>query len=290
VETEPPIGRLGVVGCGQMGSGIAEVSARAGVDVVVVEEAPEAARAGRERLERSLARAAKAGKLTQAEAEAALGRITLTTELEALGGSELVIEAIVEDEAAKRALFQRLDAAVGDAAILASNTSSIPIARLANATARPEAVVGLHFFNPVPVLPLVELVRSLSTSPTTAARARAFAEGQLDKHVIDAPDRAGFIVNALLVPYLLSAIRMVEAGLASPEDVDTGMTKGCAHPIGPLALVDLIGLDTTLAVAESLHAELADPASAPPPLLRRMVDAGRLGRKSGQGFFVYPKA
>jgi len=287
VDEVAPIERLGVVGCGQMGSGIAEVSARAGLAVVVVEATEQAARSGQERLARSLRRAVEGGKLPEAEAEAALARVQLTTELEALAGCDLVVEAIVEDGAAKRELFGRLDRILADGAVLATNTSSIPIATIANATSRPEAVVGLHFFNPVPVLPLVELVRSLATSPATAARARAFAEVQLGKHVIDAPDRAGFVVNALLVPYLLSAIRMVEAGLATPEDVDVGMTKGCAHPIGPLALVDLIGLDTTLAVAESLYAELADPACAPPPLLRRMVDAGRLGRKSGRGFYEH---
>lgn len=289
MDAAGPIERVAVVGCGQMGSGIAEVSARAGIEVVVIEEGEQAATAGRERLARSLRRAAEGGKLSPAEAEAALGRVRVTTEVEALAGCELVIEAIVEDETAKRDLFGRLDRVAADGTILATNTSSIPIARIAGATSRPHAVVGLHFFNPVPVLPLVELVRSLSTAPATAERARAFAEVQLGKHVIDAPDRAGFVVNALLVPYLLSAIRMVEAGLATPEDVDTGMTKGCAHPMGPLALVDLIGLDTTLAVAESLYAELADPACAPPPLLRRMVDAGRLGRKSGRGFYEHTR-
>jgi 3-hydroxybutyryl-CoA dehydrogenase len=188
-------------------------------------------------------------------------------------------------------VFRTLDRIVADpSAILASNTSSIPIMKLAMATTRPGSVIGIHFFNPVPVLRLVELVTSLLTTPETEARAEAFASGPLGKHVIKAKDRAGFIVNALLIPYLLSAIRMMESGFATADDIDTGMVEGCNHPMGPLALTDLIGLDTTLAVAESLYEEFKEPLFAPPPLLSRMVEAGLLGRKTGHGFYAYQKA
>lgn len=282
------ISRVGVVGAGLMGAGIAEVCARAGLDVVVCERDPAASDAGRARIEASLVRAAERGKLTADASAAALSRLRHTTSLADLADRELVIEAIVESEAAKVALFADLDHIVRDAdAILASNTSSIPIMKLAMATERPQNVIGIHFFNPVPVLRLVELVVSLLTSPETAERAESFAAGQLDKLVIRSQDRAGFIVNALLVPYLLSAIRMLESGFASADDIDTGMVVGCAHPMGPLALTDLIGLDTTMAVAESLYEEFKEPLYAPPPLLNRMVDAGLLGKKSGRGFHVY---
>jgi 3-hydroxybutyryl-CoA dehydrogenase len=201
---------------------------------------------------------------------------------------QIVIEAIVEDESMKADMFRRLDKIVTDPqAILASNTSSVPIMKLAMATSRPEQVVGLHFFNPVPVLRLVEFITSLLTSDDTAARARSFAGEQLGKKVISSPDRAGFVVNALLIPYILSAIRMLESGFATADDIDTGMVEGCAHPMGPLHLADLIGLDTTLAVAESLYDEFKEPLYAPSPLLSRMVDAGLLGRKTGQGFYSY---
>jgi len=273
-----------------MGSGIAEVCARAGRDVVVREIDPPTARAARQNIEKSLGRAAKRGKLTAEEAESALGRIRFSEDYADFRDRQIVIEAIVESEPEKLEVFRSVDEVVADEdAILASNTSSIPVMKLAMATRRPHAVCGLHFFNPVPVLELVELVVSLLTSEETAERAAAFARDVLGKHVIRAKDRAGFIVNQLLIPYLLSAIRMVETGFATHEDIDTGMVKGCNHPMGPLALLDLIGLDTTLAVAESLYEEFREQLYAPPPLLSRMVEAGLLGRKTGRGFFDYRK-
>ncbi|MFD9727698.1 3-hydroxybutyryl-CoA dehydrogenase [Streptomyces sp. NPDC059072] len=287
-EGTPGTDRVGVVGCGLMGSGIAEVCARAGLDVVVAESGRAAADAGLERITRSLARAAAAGKLTAAETAEAAARITVTTDLKRMVDRDLVIEAVAEDERAKLDVLARLDEVVERPdAVLATNTSSLPVIRLAAATSRPERVIGLHFFNPVPVLPLVELVPSLLTGEETVRRAEAFASGVLGKHVVRARDRAGFIVNALLVPYLLAAVRMVEAGAASAEDVDRGMTLGCAHPLGPLALADLIGLDTVRSIARSMYAEYPEPLYAPPPLLSRMVEAGLLGRKTGRGFHVY---
>ncbi len=280
--------RVGVVGCGLMGSGIAEVAARAGADVVVVERNAEALAAGVARIEKSLTRAVAAGKLPEEEANRARGHLSFSEDFTRLHDREIVVEAVAEDEATKLQVFQRLDAVVTDpGAILATNTSSIPIIKLAMATKRPEQVIGMHFFNPVPVLKLVEVISSLLTSPETTARVREYATTTLAKKVISSPDRAGFVVNALLIPYLLSAIRMLESGFASAEDIDTGMVVGCAHPMGPLALTDLIGLDTTLAVADSLYAEFKESHLAPPPLLSRMVQAGLLGRKSGQGFFAY---
>ena len=271
-----------------MGAGIAEVGGRAGVDVVLVEVTPSAADAARGRIEQSLERAVARGKTGTEEATIALGNIVVTDDFEALADRQLVIEAVPELEVAKLDVFQRLDAVVADGeAILASNTSSIPIMKLAMVTERPEQVVGLHFFNPVPVLPLVEIVESLLTDREVTKRVATFAEERLSKRVIRSKDRAGFIVNALLVPYLLSAIRMLESGFASAEDIDAGMVQGCAHPIGPLALADLIGLDTTMAVAQSLYEEFKEPLYAPPPLLSRMVAASLLGRKSGRGFFTY---
>jgi 3-hydroxybutyryl-CoA dehydrogenase len=280
--------RAGVVGCGLMGSGIAEVMAKAGLDVVVCEVDEPALAVGQRRVEQSLARAVTAGKLEGARREEALSRLHFTTDLDALADRQIVVEAVVEDEAVKTDVFRRLDKIVADHdAVLASNTSSIPIMKLAMATSRPEQVVGLHFFNPVPVLRLVEIITSLLTSPETAEQARTFATDRLGKRVIASPDRAGFVVNALLIPYILSAIRMLESGFATAEDIDTGMVEGCAHPMGPLRLADLIGLDTTQAVAESLYDEFKEPLYAAPPLLCRMVDAGLLGRKAGQGFYSY---
>lgn len=282
------IERVGIVGCGLMGAGIAEVSARAGADVVVVEQDAGAAARGRERIERSLERAAARGKLTEEEAAGATRRLQVVADVEALADRQIVIEAIVEAEAPKTDLFRRLDATVTDpAAVLASNTSSIPIMKLAMCTGRPEQVIGLHFFNPVPVLRLVELIPTLTTSEETIAVAERFAGDMLDKRIIRAADRAGFIVNALLIPYLLSAIRMLESGFATAEDIDDGMKEGAAHPMGPLALTDLIGLDTTMAVAISLYEEFKEQLYAPPPLLSRMVEAGLLGRKTGRGFYTY---
>lgn len=282
------IERVGVVGCGLMGSGIAEVCARAGMDVIAYEINDQAASAGSRRIEASLARAVKSKKLSEQAMGETMGRLRLTTELDELGDRELVMEAIAEDEGAKVEVFARLDKIVASPdAVLASNTSSIPIMKLAMATERPAHVVGIHFFNPVPVLHLVEVVNSLLTSEETTATARGFAEDQLAKRVILSKDRAGFIVNALLIPYILSAVRMFESGFATAEDIDNGMIEGCAHPMGPLALADLIGLDTTQAVAQSLYEEFKEPLYAPPPLLSRMVEAGLLGRKAGQGFYGY---
>jgi 3-hydroxybutyryl-CoA dehydrogenase len=284
------IERVGVVGCGLMGSGIAEVCARAGLDVVVREASPEAAEAGLARISTSLDRATRAGKLDDAGRDATLEHIRVTTDYGELADRDMVIEAVVESEELKAEVFGLLDKVVeSDSAVLASNTSSIPIMKLGMATGRPESVVGIHFFNPVPVLHLVEIVTSLLTAPATTEQAEAFATDQLGKRVVKSQDRAGFIVNALLIPYLLSAIRMLESGFATAEDIDTGMVEGCAHPMGPLHLADLIGLDTTMAVAESLYAEFKEPLYAPPPLLSRMVEAGLLGRKAGRGFYDYSK-
>jgi 3-hydroxybutyryl-CoA dehydrogenase len=282
--------RVGVVGCGLMGSGIVEVCARAGLDVKAVEVAEDALAAGRARVEASLWRAVTTGKLAEDEGVSSLQRVTFTTDYEVLKDRQLVVEAVIESEPAKLDVFHLLDEVVEDEeALLASNTSSIPIMKLAMVTKRPAQVVGIHFFNPVPVLPLVEIVSSLMTSEEAAQLAGDFASEVLQKHVIRSKDRAGFIVNSLLVPYLLSAIRMLESGFATAEDIDDGMTKGCAHPMGPLALTDLIGLDTTMAVANSLYEEFKEPLFAPPPLLARMVEAGLLGRKSGRGFYEYQR-
>ena len=278
--------RIGVVGCGLMGAGIADVCARAGLDVVVAESSEAAAVAGRTRLEKSLLRAEERGRIDSA-AEV-LDRIRVVDDLEALADRDLVVEAILEDEAAKVALFKQLDTIViSRHAVLASNTSSIPIMKLAVATSRPSHVLGVHFFNPVPVLSLVELVPSLLTADETTERARTFVEKTLGKHAIDCQDRAGFVVNALLIPFVLSAIRMLESGFATARDIDEGLVRGAAHPQGPLALADLIGLDTVKAVAESLYDEFKEPLYSAPPLLARMVDAGLLGRKAGRGFHTY---
>jgi 3-hydroxybutyryl-CoA dehydrogenase len=279
--------RVGVVGGGIMGSGIAEVSARAGHDVLVREVNDAAAESAQLRLTTSLGRAVRAGKFSEADRDAALARLSFTTELADLADRNVVVEAVVENEQEKSAVFTALGGIVAPDCLLASNTSSIPIMKLASVTTHPERVIGLHFFNPVPVLPLVEVVPSLLTAPETVRRAEEFVEG-LGKHTVLCKDRAGFVVNALLIPFLLAAIRMVESGFASPEDVDTAMVAGCAHPMGPLALADLIGLDTTHAVACSMYAEFKEPLYAAPPLLLRMVEAGLLGRKSGRGFFEYP--
>jgi 3-hydroxybutyryl-CoA dehydrogenase len=282
------IERVGVVGCGLMGSGIAEVCARAGLDVVVREVNQPALDAGRQRIEGSLDRAIKAGKLEAADRDTALSHIRFTTDFGELADRQLVVEAVIENEAEKLEVFASLDKAVQDEdAVLASNTSSIPVMKLAMATHRPANVLGLHFFNPVPVMHLVELIPSLLTSQETSERAEVFADSVLGKRVIRSKDRAGFIVNALLIPYLLSAIRMLESGFATAEDIDSGVVEGLRHPMGPLALTDLIGLDTTIAVAQSLYEEFKEPLYAPPPLLSRMVEAGLLGRKAGRGFYDY---
>jgi len=286
--TQPTVG---VIGCGLMGSGIAEVFARAG-RLVLVHEVDEAAAArGRARVESSLERAVSKGKLDAQVAEDALASVTVGTDLEALHDVGLVIEAATEDEQLKTQMFGRLDQVVQrEDAILATNTSSIPIMKLGSVTRRPERVVGLHFFNPVPVLPLVEIVPSMLTSEQTVQDVHRISTQELGKAVIRSPDRAGFIVNALLVPYLLSSIRMLESGFASAEDIDAGMVRGCAHPMGPLQLADLIGLDTLSSIAESLYVEFKEPLYSPPPMLLRMVDAGLLGRKTGRGFYHYARS
>jgi 3-hydroxybutyryl-CoA dehydrogenase len=279
---------VGVVGCGLMGSGIAEVFARAGRRVAVYEVDDAAAARGRARIDRSLEKAAAAGKLQSGEAESALERISVGVDLDDLADVDLCIEAATEDENLKTELFRRLDEVLlRDTAILASNTSSVPIMKLGSVTQRPERVIGLHFFNPVPVLPLVEVVPSLLTDGDVIETVEKLVESELDKVVIRSKDRAGFIVNALLIPYLLSAVRMVETGFASVEDVDAGMVHGCAHPMGPLRLADLIGIDTVAAIASSMYAEFKEPLYSPPPMLLRMVEAGLLGRKSGRGFHEY---
>ncbi|UGQ44527.1 MULTISPECIES: 3-hydroxybutyryl-CoA dehydrogenase [Rhodococcus] len=271
-----------------MGTGIARVCALAGADVAVCEVDAERAEAARARTERSLRRAAAAGKITDADCNGALGRLHYTASLEDLAERELVIEAIVEDERAKTDLFAALDkVVVSPSAVLASNTSSISITKLAAATTRPERVVGLHFFNPVPALRLVELVPTLHTQAATIDRVERFASDDLRKLVIRSQDRAGFVVNALLTPYLLSAVRMLEAGFAAAEDIDRGMVEGCAHPVGPLSLADFVGLDILLAASTSMYEEFRDPGFAPPPLLLRMVESGFLGEKTGRGFFTY---
>ena len=279
--------RVGIIGGGLMGSGIAEVCARAGHGVVVHEIDMEAAEAALARIHRSLDKGVERGKLTAEEAEATKTRIAISTDLDEQADREIVIEAATENEDVKKALFADLDRVVEDRnAILASNTSSIPITRLAAATERPSRVVGLHFFNPVPVMALVELITTVSTDPEVADSAQAFAEG-VGKTVIRAKDRAGFVVNMLLVPYMLAGIRMFEAGVATKEDIDTGMRLGANHPMGPLELTDFVGLDTTKYVADVLFEEFKEPLYAAPPLLARMVEAGGLGRKSGRGFYEY---
>jgi 3-hydroxybutyryl-CoA dehydrogenase len=282
------IQRVGVVGAGQMGSGIAEVCARAGLDVRVTDTTGEALELGRARLAQSLDRAAERGKLTADDRAATLERLSFTTDLAEFADRDLVIEAVVENEQVKTDIFRALDRVLSRPdAILASNTSAIPLVRLAVATSRPDRVLGIHFFNPAPVQRLVELIPALTTSGDTVKRVDHLVTEVLGKHAIRAQDRSGFVVNALLVPYLLSAIRMYESGIATREDIDNGMEQGCAHPMGPLKLSDLIGLDTVAAIADSMYAEYKEPLYAAPPILLRMVDAGRLGRKTGTGFYSY---
>lgn len=288
-DSHQPIARVGVVGGGIMGSGIAEVCAKADLDVVLVEVDEPAAERAQARLDQSLDRALRRGKLEADEARAVADRVLFTSEFAKLSDRQLVIEAVVENKEAKLSVFRRLAEVVEDPqGILASNTSSIPVVELAVASGeRKQYVLGLHFFNPVPVLSLVEIIPSLLTDDEVSERARRFIVEQLGKDPIVAPDRAGFTVNALLIPYLLSAIRMLEQGLATAEDIDRGMVNGCAHPMGPLALADLIGLDTVMGVAETLYAEHREQLFAPPPLLQRLVSAGLLGRKSGRGLYSY---
>jgi len=277
---------VGVVGAGIMGSGIVEVCARAGLRVTFVEGSEELVAAGRGRVERSIGKAVERGKLTATERDALLQRVRGASDLEELAGADLVIEAATEDVATKLEVFRRLGEIVRDEVVLASNTSSIPIVELAVASLRPDRVVGMHFFNPPPVMKLLELTPAITTSAETLGFARSYGE-HLGKTCVLAKDEAGFIVNRLLIPYLYDAARLLESGFATREDIDTAVSLGLAHPMGPLALMDLIGLDTMLGIGEVLFAEFRDPRYAPPPLLRRMVAAGALGRKSGRGFFEY---
>ncbi|MFZ0141036.1 MAG: 3-hydroxybutyryl-CoA dehydrogenase [Aeromicrobium sp.] len=282
------IERLGVIGGGLMGSGISEVGARAGLDVITVEVTDDAAKAARDRVEKSLHHAEERGKIDAAAVEENLGRITFTADLDSLADRQLVVEAATEEEATKLSLFTRVGQILDDDdAILASNTSSIPIVKLGAVSGRADHVMGVHFFNPAPVMKLVELIPSLTTGAETTERMRAFVTDDLGKQPIEATDRAGFVVNSLLVPYLLSAIRMYEAGYASAGDIDRGMVLGCGHPMGPLALSDLIGLDTIRAIGISMYEEFKEPLYSPPPILDRMVDAGLLGKKAGHGFYPY---
>ncbi|AMY17608.1 3-hydroxybutyryl-CoA dehydrogenase [Rhodococcus kroppenstedtii] len=282
------IERVGIVGAGQMGAGIAEVCARARVDVLVFEKTADLVDAGRARIRKSLDRGVSSGKITERERDQAADCLRFTTDLADFADRQIVVEAVLENERIKTEIFAELDRVVTDAdAVLASNTSSLPITRIATATTRPERVVGLHFFNPVPVLPLVELIPSLVTSDAVVARAERFAADVLGKQVVRATDRSGFVVNALLVPYLLAAVRMVESGFATREDIDKATVLGLAHPMGPLTLSDLIGLDTVKSIADSMYEEYKEPLYAAPPLLLRMVEGGLLGKKTGQGFYTY---
>ena len=277
---------VGVVGCGLMGSGIAEVAARAGQTVVFVEATDELVEQGHRRIQSSTLRAVERHRMSKEERSSLLARASGTTDIEQLAGVDLVIEAATEDHDTKVALFRRLDEITRPDVILASNTSSIPIADLGAATARPDKVIGMHFFNPVPVMGLIELVKAITTSEETIEFGRAYGV-VLGKTTVESRDRAGFIVNMLLVPYLNSAVRMLEEGFATREDIDTAIHLGLNHPMGPLRLIDLIGLDTHLFIANVLFEEFKEPTFAPPPLLRRMVTAGQLGRKAGKGFYDY---
>ncbi len=279
---------VGVVGCGLMGSGIAEVAARAGFAVVVREVSDEFLKGGLARIDRSMARGVERGKLTAADRDAARGRIRGTTALADLAGCDLVIEAIIENMEQKKALYRELDGLCPPATVFASNTSSLSITEMASVTRRPERFLGLHFFNPVPVMKPVEMIRGLLTAEETLAAGRAFCE-TLGKTVVACKDYPGFIVNLLLVPYLLDAIRALELGVASKEDIDQAVQLGLNHPMGPLTLLDFVGIDTTYYIAEAMFTEFKDTRYAPPPLMRKMVIAGLHGRKTGKGFYEYPK-
>ncbi|WP_181273762.1 3-hydroxybutyryl-CoA dehydrogenase [Brevibacterium oceani] len=282
------IQRTAVIGSGLMGAGIAEVLAKSGLDVIVREINDEASAAGRARIEKSLGRAVEKGKLDADARDKALSNLRFTTDIADLADRQLVIEAASENEDIKKSIFAELDEVVTDPeAILASNTSSMPIIRFAQSTSRPERVLGIHFFNPAPVQPLVEIVSSVLTADDVSDTVTGFVTDVLGKKPVQAEDRPGFIVNALLIPYLCSAIRMLESGFATKEDIDTGMVNGCAHPMGPIKLADLVGLDTCLFAAQSMYEETGDLATKPPVLLSRMVDAGLLGVKSGRGFYEY---
>jgi len=277
---------VGIIGCGLMGSGIAEVAIRAGYRTTVREIDAGAVARGKARIEKSLAGAVEKGKLAAADRDAALSRLRLTTDLQDLAACDLVIEAATEDPRLKKELFAALDHACKGSTVLASNTSSIPIIELAAVTKRPDRIVGLHFFNPVPVMKLVEVVETIQTAGKVIQAVRAFAES-LGKRPIIAKDRSGFIVNVLLVPYLLDAVRLVEQGVATREDIDTGMRLGCGYPMGPLELLDFVGIDTIYSIAQILFDEFKEARYAPPNLLKQMAIAGHHGRKSGRGFYAY---
>jgi len=281
------ISTVGVIGVGTMGSGVVEVAARNGLQVVAREATPELVEAGRARVEGSMDRGVARGKLDEATREAAASAIAWTTDLDDLAGCDLVLEAVPERLPLKLEIFGVLDRVLDPSAIMATNTSSIPIIDVAMGTSRPEQVLGMHFFNPATVMKLVEVISTQLTAPAVTEAVTAFATDTLGKRVVPAPDRAGFVVNKLLVPYICQAIEMYESGHASATDIDDAMKLGAGHPMGPLTLADLIGLDVCLFTAESLHAEYAERFYAPPPLLRRMVAAGRLGRKTGRGFYEY---
>ncbi len=281
------ISTAGVVGVGTMGSGIVEVVARSGVSVIAREATPELLEAGRSRVAGSMERAVARGKLTGDAHKEAWQAISWTTDLPDLSECQLVIEAVTENLAVKLEIFAELDRVLDPCAVMATNTSSIPVIDVAMGTSRPQQVLGMHFFNPAPVMQLVEVISTERTDPSVTAAARAFTTDVLGKRVVTAPDRAGFVVNKLLVPYLCQAIEMYESGHAAAADIDDAMKLGAGHPMGPLTLADLIGLDVCLFAAESLHEEYGERFYAPPPLLRRMVAAGRLGRKTGHGFYKY---
>ncbi len=280
------IEKVGIVGCGLMGSGIAEVASRSGYATVVREMNEELVAKGRGRVEKSMKGAVERGKLPAAQRDEAMQRLRFTTRLEDLSDCDIVVEAATENPKIKKELFAALDDGCKPAAILASNTSSIPIIELAAVTKCPDRVVGLHFFNPVPVMKLVEVIKTIQSADETVAAARAFGES-LGKRPIIAKDRAGFVVNVLLVPYLLDAVRLVEQGVASKEDIDEGMRLGCGYPMGPLQLLDFVGIDTTYYIAEILFDEFKEPHYAPPTLLKQMTIAGLHGRKTGRGFYTY---
>ena len=282
------ITRVGVVGGGLMGAGIAQVCARAGSEVTVVEADSERAEAAYGRIVCSTGKAVARGKMLAEEQEQTLARVSVNDDLSSLSESQLVIEAVSEVEDLKLDIFKRLDQFVEDRqAILGSNTSSIPIARLAAATSRPEQVVGIHFFNPAPVMRLVEVIPAVTTSPETLRIVREYASDQLGKKVVLSRDQAGFVVNGLLTPYLMSAVRMLESGVATREDIDMAIKLGTNHPMGPFELADFIGLDTICEIGKVLYEEFKDPSAAPPPMLIRLVEAGWTGRKSGRGFYTY---